>query len=110
MFRTDKVAKPDPHVLGIWIRICTRVKSWIWICIKVEIQEFLEAQNGALEAHGCSKWRRGGLKWSPEGYVDPNVADRITLMKSRIRIRINMKRWSPISIKIESWIRISIKS
>ncbi len=42
----------------------------------------------------------GDTKWSSGGPVDPWSRIRITLMRSRIRIRI--------SIKVVDWIRISV--
>jgi hypothetical protein len=41
-------------------------------------------------ADGRSKWRRGGLKWRPGGSVGQRLQIRITLMRSRIRIRIEV--------------------
>jgi hypothetical protein len=54
----------------IRIRICIRVKAWIRIRIKVSNNlGAVEAQNGALEGFGCSRWRLGGSKWSLGGSV-----------------------------------------
>jgi hypothetical protein len=44
----------------------------------------LEAQNGAAEGRGRSKWRRAG------GSVGQSSQIRIILMMSRIRIRIRL--------------------
>jgi hypothetical protein len=77
------IADPEPHVSELFFKS--------WIRIKTIIQEALKAQNGATDAH---KGRRGGSKCSPGGYVDQWTHIRITLMTSRIRIRIK-KRSDP---------------
>ncbi len=56
-----------------------------------------------------SKWRLGGLNWSPGGFVGQWLQIRIILMKNRIQIRFKVKSLTRISIKVESWIRIRIK-
>ncbi len=92
-------------ILGSWIRIRIREKSWIRIRIKVEIQELqrlkkepwwaadadkrdVRAQNGALEGGSLDQWSRM----------------RITLMSSKIRIRLRskVKRWIRNRIEVKN--------
>jgi hypothetical protein len=65
-----------------------------------------EAQNGTLEGRGRSKWRRGGSIWKPGGSVGQGSQICIPLLRSRIRIRIEVKSWIWIRIKRKSWIRM----
>ncbi len=100
-----KKSIPVPHELNqgfgygsrsaSWIRIRIRVKSClkIRIRIKVEIQELSRLKMEPWRADRRSKCRRGGLKWRPRG-----SQMRITLMRSRIRIRIEVK-----SLYLECW-------
>jgi hypothetical protein len=89
-------ADPDPHHFGSRIRV--RVKSRMRIHIKanrgmwirIKNSGAMEAQNGAMECYRCSQWRRGGLKWSREGSVDQRSQIPIALIRSRIRIRIEV--------------------
>jgi hypothetical protein len=62
-----------------------------------------------VKGRGRSKWRYGGAKWSFQGPVDQWSQIRITLIRSRIRIRNNVKRWIRIRIKVKRWIQIRIK-
>ncbi len=80
-------------------RIRFRVKSWMQVRFIVKIQK-LETQNRAVEGIGRSRWRPGGSKWSPEGSVDQWSQIPFTLKKSRIRIRINVKSFFRIRIKV----------
>ncbi len=64
---------------GFRIRISITVKWWIRIRIKVKIQD----QNGAVEGHRRTKWKRGGSKWRTGGPVCQWSQIRITLMRSR---------------------------
>ncbi len=85
-------------VLGSWIRIRDRigVKSWIriWvrIRIKTKIQELsrLKMEPWRLKMEACTLYTSVGL-WSQI---------HITLMRSRIQTRIEVKSW------IQIWIRL----
>jgi hypothetical protein len=72
------------------IQIRIEVTSWIWIRIKVKIYKLFRGSR-AVEGRGRSQWRPGGSKWSPGGSVDQWSQIAITLMRSRIRIRIEAK-------------------
>ncbi len=55
--------------------------------------EGVDAYNGGVDGRRRSQWRRGGIKWNPGRCVDQWWSQiRITL-KSRILIRIKVKRW-----------------
>jgi hypothetical protein len=67
----------------------------------------VDANNGAVEGRRRSQWRRGGIKWNPGRSVDQWWSQiRITLMRSRIQIRIQVK--SRIRIDVKRCIRIRI--
>ncbi len=83
----SRVADPDPHKIGSWIRILIRgnIRTRIRICTEVEIQELLEPQNRVVEAVDA---HNGGLEAQMEPWrvFRPVVAYiRITLMRIRIR-------------------------
>ncbi len=67
------VADPDPDrirmISGSRIRIRIRGESRIRIH-QSQYSGAVDAQNGAMENHRRSQWRRGGSKWSREGSVD----------------------------------------
>ncbi len=48
--------------------------------------------------------------WRPGGSVGQWSQIRIPLMKSRIRIRIEVRSWIQIRVKVKSWIQNLIKA
>ncbi len=87
--------EPWMSVLRIQIRIIFGCR----IRIRITKWKFrtLKAQNGAMEDRGRSQERRGSSKWSRGGSVDYWSHIRITLLRSRIQIRITVKtriRWA----------------
>jgi hypothetical protein len=96
-------------ISGRWIRIRIRVKNWVTSILKSKFRSFrgLEWSPGRPRTLRMEAWR---LKMESWRNCRPEVADRITLMRSRIRIRIKVKSRIRIRIKIKSWIRIYIKS
>ncbi len=66
--------------------------------------EALEAQNKAVDGRCRSQLRPGGS-------LDQWLKIPITLMRSRIWIRVEMKNWIRIRIKVreKDWIRVRIK-
>jgi hypothetical protein len=64
----------------------------------------LRSSSEALEswrAEDAHKWMPGFSKWSPGGSVEQWSQIAITLMRSSIRTRIEVKRWIRIRIKVK---------
>ena len=80
----------DPVSGWSWTQgLYLRAQNWGWYFLSYKCWQgwgsgALVAQNGALEGHGRSEWRRGGSKWSCGGSVDQWSQIRITLIRSRI--------------------------
>ncbi len=76
-------------IFGSRIRIRITVKSWIRIRVTVKIQKLLEAQKIEPRTLTMEAWRL--KKWSPWGSTDQRSQISITLMMSRILIRIRIR-------------------
>ncbi len=71
--------------------ICIVFGNWIWIQVKIQELSRLTNHNGAVDAQNG-------------GFVGQWWQIRITLTRSMIRIRIEVKSWIRIRIKV-MWIR-----
>jgi hypothetical protein len=89
---------------GLRIRIRIDFKS------RIRFRILIRGENRILICTEVKKFRRfSGSEWSPGGSVNQCSQIRITLMRSRIRIRTKMKSSIRIRSKVKSWIRIRIK-
>ncbi len=65
--------------------------AWSGSALMAKFRSFIDSKK-AVEGRGSSQWRTGGSKWSTGWPVDQWLLIPITLIKSRIRIRIRVMR------------------
>ncbi len=93
--------------LGLRIRIRIIFGSWTISALqwKAKSGSTLKSNSETLQAknsHVRSKWRPGSSKWSPEASIDRWSPNPVTLLRSRIWIRIKVKGWIRIRMKVKA--------
>jgi hypothetical protein len=89
--------------MGLLLQQFEYVSQMAYFGDKIIMSKF-RSFRGSKWRRGRSEWIRGGSKWSPGGSVGQGSQIIITLMMSKIRIRIKMRCRIQIRGKV-TWIR-----